>query len=72
MTGLCGLSLSTSPSTHSSSPLRFLGGINLLRIGSGFCFPLRCVDGVSGSHRLAVAPLMTGPRAESVTWGPCP
>lgn len=47
---------------HPLSPLHFLEGINLLRIGSGFCFPWRYVDGVSGSHRLAIASLMTGPR----------
>lgn len=47
---------------HPLSPLHFLEGINLLRIGSGFCFPWRYVDGVSGSHRLAIASLMTGPQ----------
>lgn len=47
---------------HPLSPLHFLEGINLLRIGSGFCFPWRYVDGASGSHRLAIASLMTGPQ----------
>lgn len=47
---------------HPLSPLHFLEGINLLRIGLGFSFPWRYVDGVSGSHRLAIASLMTGPR----------
>lgn len=56
---------------HPLSPLHFLEGINLLRIGSGFCFPWRYVDGGLAITQTCHSVPNDWAEAGSVTWGPC-
>lgn len=59
-----------TPTVH--RPISISGaGLILLWAGSGFCLPLRCLGGVLGSHRRAVAPQRPGcaPRLLSLSSG---